>query len=284
VLIGLVVLLVAGAFLISEIRLSREYPVSPVSLALPNSEAALARGSYLTSALVGCRDCHGFDLGGAEFIVDPAIGMIYGPNLTSGRGGIGAVYNDEDWVRAIRHGIGRDNQGLLGIPAGEYMNFTEEDLAAVITVLKSLPPVDREMPASQVGPVGRILMVVGAFPPPSAAVIDHEQPFPDPVPPGGTPEYGEYLASLGCMGCHREDLTGGVIPGTPPEWPPAPDLTQAGKLGNWSEAEFIQSMRTGITPEGTMNPNYMPWTVFTNLSDEDLKALWAFLQNLPDDK
>ena len=67
----------------------------------------------------------------------------------------------------------------------------------------------------------------------------------------------EYLASIACIGCLGTGLAGGAIPGTPPEWPPAINLTPGGNLSQWDEAKFIQ------------------------MSDEDLGSLWAYLQSLP---
>jgi mono/diheme cytochrome c family protein len=278
---ALIVLAVVYVYFASEARLSVVYQVPEQALAIPADQLSLERGRYLATALVGCRDCHGRDFGGAPFITDPAIGMLYGPNLTRGAGGIGADYSDADWVRAIRHGVARNGKGLLGIPAGEYMNFSEADLAAVTAYLKTLPPVDRQMPKSQVGPLGRALLVAGAFPPPAAELIDHNRQLPAAIAPAPTADYGQYLASLGCIGCHRADLTGGVIPGVPPEWPPAPDLTRNGALGSWSEGDFMLAMRAGMAPGGRpLNPDYMPWPVFTNMTDDDLRALWLYLQSI----
>jgi mono/diheme cytochrome c family protein len=282
-LAGLVVLLHAVVYGLSASRLDRTYDIADEQLVIGNDQAIVERGRYLTTAVVGCRDCHGGDLGGAAFMVDPAIGAVYGSNLTGGAGGIGALYSDADWVRAIRHGVGPDGEALLAIPAGEYMNLGEADLAAIIAYLQSLPPVDRTMPGSQMGPVGRALLLAGVFPPPAAEGLDHQRPFPAEVPPGPTAAYGQYLVSLGCAGCHREDMSGGDIPGVPPDWPAAPSLAAGSTISGWSEAEFMRAMRTGNMPDNqTMDPTFMPWPVFANMTDADLQAIWAYLTSLGD--
>jgi mono/diheme cytochrome c family protein len=94
-------------------------------------------------------------------------------------------------------------------------------------------------------------------------------------------EYGRYVAN-GCIGCHGSNFSGGKIPVGPPDWPPASNLTpQAdGRLTKWTEADFIQTLRTARRPDGTeLNP-VMP-RLFGQMDDVELKAIWAFLQTLP---
>lgn len=68
---------------------------------------------------------------------------------------------------------------------------------------------------------------------------------------------------------------------SPPDWPEAANLTPGGALGNWSEADFINTIRTGVNPTGkAINPT-MPWPRYTQMSDEELKALWAHISTVP---
>jgi hypothetical protein len=63
-------------------------------------------------------------------------------------------------------------------------------------------------------------------------------------------EYGRYLVDIsGCRTCHQEQLHGGKHPD--PNSPPVPNLTPAGKIANWPKGEFIHTMRTGVTPDGS---------------------------------
>jgi mono/diheme cytochrome c family protein len=282
-LFALVLVLAGVVFLVSENRLSRKYEITPASIEISDDQASLERGEYLLTALTGCQDCHGHDLGGKVFIDDPLIGAVYGSNLTPGQGSKTAFYSDSDWVRSIRHGVDPDGRVLFAMPSQDFANLNPADLAAVITYLKNLPPVDRQMPESKAGPLSRLLLVAGLFPPPAAEIIDHDSPLPGLIEPGPTAEYGEYLASVACINCHRSDLTGGTIPGVPPDWPPAPNLSLGSSMSTWSEAEFIQVMRSGATPDKRMlNPAYMPWSVFMNQTDSDLQALYTYIQSMPD--
>jgi hypothetical protein len=54
-------------------------------------------------------------------------------------------------------------------------------------------------------------------------------------------------------------------------------------LGNWTEEMFIKSIRTGMHmgAEGRPVLPPMPWPEFRNFTDDDLKAIWAFLQSIP---
>ncbi len=79
-------------------------------------------------------------------------------------------------------------------------------------------------------------------------------------------------------------MSGGVIPGFPADWPPAPNITFGGgsALPTWTEGDFINTIRTGVTPVGKeLRAQYMPWNSYKFMSDDELKAAWAYLQSLP---
>ena len=78
-------------------------------------------------------------------------------NLTSGLGGKGREYTDIDFVRAIRHGIGKDRKSLVIMPSQYFNKFSDEDVGAIVAYLKSLPPVDNEDAHTSLGPLGRII-------------------------------------------------------------------------------------------------------------------------------
>jgi hypothetical protein len=99
--------------------------------------------------------------------------------------------------------------------------------------------------------------------------------------PSPTIAYGKYLAAS-CTGCHHSNFEGGAIPGVPPSWPKAANLTQKGNLRNWKYADFKKTLTTGITPEGKkLNPQYMPWPATAAMNDTELSALFLFLKSLP---
>ena len=279
-LIGLLIVAVVIVYVISSSRINQTYAVPVDAIAIPADEAAIARGEHI-AATRGCADCHGENLGGAVMIDEFPVGLFYATNLTAGPGGVGATYSDEDWVRALRHGLGPDGKPLLFMPSHEFYYLSDEDLGALIAYLKTVPPVDNPPTESSVGPLARVLFLAGQFPLLPAELIDHTAPRPTVPAPGVTAEYGQYLA-VGCTGCHGENGAGGPIPGGPPDWPPAANLTPTGNLANWTEAEFISTLRTGVTPEGhELKAEYMPWPTIGRLTDDELKALWLYLKTLP---
>jgi mono/diheme cytochrome c family protein len=222
----------------------------------------------------GCTDCHGEDLGGELMVDDPALGKIYATNLTRGEGGVGNDYTDEELELAIRHGIDTEGKGLLIMPSQEYFILGDPDLSAIIAYIRSLPPVDRSIPDPN-------LRLIGQLPPMSAEIIDHQAQRPPAPEIEANAVYGEYLAT-GCTGCHGQDFAGGPVPGRPPDFPIASNLTLVGNLAAWDEADFINALRTGVTPEGkVMEPEVMPWPATAQMTDTELRALWAYMQSLP---
>jgi len=198
--------------------------------------------------VLGCVDCHTRDLGGKRFI-DSEAGRLAASNLTHGAGGVGDVYADVDWVRAIRHGVRPTGKPLLVMPSAEFRNISDTDLGHIIAYIKSVPPVDRVPVALQIGLLFRGLFVAGQVPLVSAELIDHTAPVVA-QPPSVSVEYGQYLVAS-CTGCHQANFAGGPLPGQTEDSPPAANLTPAGRLSRWTEADFIQTIRSGVRADGT---------------------------------
>jgi mono/diheme cytochrome c family protein len=274
-LFGLIILALGVIYFITEAQLNKTYAVSVKPVAIPTGNpAAIERGRHLVTTVGFCADCHGKGLAGQTFDDGPLIGRLSVPNLTPGRGGISPSFTDADWVRAIRHGLGQDNKSLVDMPSNYYYTLTDADLGAVIAYLKSLSPIDHEVPETTLGPVVRIFLLQNPSLLP-AQVIDHTGPRPAEPEIGATTEYGQYLATF-CKVCHSPDLSGGAEVGA------GLNLTPGGNLADWSEADFIRTLRTGVTPQGReLDPKLMPWSAVGKLSDDELKAIWLYLQSLP---
>jgi mono/diheme cytochrome c family protein len=278
--LGLVVVALSAVYGASEYRIRKSYEVHPAAVAFQTDEETLARGRHVAT-IRGCVDCHGENLGGKLFIEAPGIGRLYATNLTRGEGGAASTYTVQDFVRAIRHGIGPTGKPLLFMPSHEFYPLSEEDLGALIAYLQHVPPVDGAQPVSSIGPIARTLFLAGQFPLLPAELIDHAAPLPTPPRPGITVEYGEYL-STGCIGCHGSEYGGGKIPGAPPEFPPGANLTphETG-LAGWTEADFFRALREGKRPDGTeLNP-IMPWQLTAQMTDDEIRAMWLYMQSLP---
>lgn len=280
-LVGVAVIAAVVLIVMARSRLNREYDIQVENITIPGDEAALERGQHLVQAVSACGGCHGPDYGGTPFFEDPMIGTVYSSNLTSGEGGIGSTYNDEDWVRAIRHGVRPDGKPMIIMPSQHFYRYSDEDLGAIIAYVQSVPPVDRQSGGRQLTLVANILTSLGAFGPATipAEVIDHDQPHPVPPEPGATEAYGEHLTYVAtCRDCHGAELAGGQAG---PGEPIAPNLTPGGELAQWSEEDFFTLMRSGRTPEGREVDPFMPWRTFSQMNDEELSAIWLYLQSLP---
>jgi mono/diheme cytochrome c family protein len=271
--IGLAVLAVLLLNQRVDARLAQVYQVPGGSLTIPSDQQALERGEHLVRAVYLCELCHGEDLGGQLQFDDPLSGQIVASNLTTGRGGVGALFTAADWERAIRHGVTPEGRPLIEMPSNTFTSIADQDLAAIVGYLLSLPPVDRQLPQRQLGPLYRISVLLDPSLIP-AEVIDHTAPRPPAPEPGITAEYGRYLTRA-CTICHGENLAGGTSAGA------GLDLTSTGNLPDWSEPEFRHALRTGERPRGAaLDPKLMPWQLVGKMTDAELAAVWMYLQTL----
>jgi mono/diheme cytochrome c family protein len=167
------------------------------------------------------------------------------------------------------------------MPSHEFSRLGREDLGDLVAFLKTIAPIAREVPPPRVGPTARFLFLRGELPLVAAERIDHDAPLRHGPKPEVTAEYGEYLAT-GCAGCHGPNLSGGPVPGAPGRWPAASNLTpDPTGLGGWTEEQFTTVLRTGRRPDDRpLNAAYMPWTMTSRMTADELAALWLYFQSL----
>jgi mono/diheme cytochrome c family protein len=254
----------AAVYLVSESRFTQKISVPADSVAVPTDIASVQRGQHVASAVAMCIDCHGPNLAGKVLVDDPAVGRFVAPNLTRGRGG--AALSNDDLIRAIRHGLDPSGRQLLIMPSDQYNRLSDAHLGAIVAYVRSLPAIDTSLPRAEVRPIGRVLFLLGQLPLLASAHIDRAAPRPVPPQPGVSVEYGEYLATVaGCPSCH----------GVPSASTPLADL------GKWSEADFLNVMRTGTRPDGRRLAAAMPWPYFAQMTDDELRAILRFLRAVP---
>lgn len=280
-LIGLIVIAVAGVMAIGYLRFNQTYDIGVSGIEIPADEASVSRGEHLVQAVAHCGYCHGADFSGDYIINNPGKeGIVVAPNLTSGQGGIGASFTDEDWVRALYHGVNDEGRSVIVMPSMFFHAMSREDLTSIVAYMKTVPPVDHVLPQTRPGPL--FYMLIGAGPlagEMSASVIDHKAPFASAPAESATSEYGRYLVTIGqCRACHGSELAGGQASKSAPI---GPNLTPGGELGSWSEEDFVSTLRTGATPHGHHLLDFMPWKFFRNMDDTELRAIWAYLQSQP---
>lgn len=277
-LAGVIVLAMAVVYVVSSRRISKVYTFNDPPIAIPTDSVSIAGGQHFVQAIAKCASCHGDNLAGKVVVEDAIMGRLYSANITRGKGGIGSSYTDADYVRAIRHGVGRNGRPLLTMPTDALYYINDKDLANSIAYLKTVPAVDAVLPAKSVGPLARVLYLTTDFPLVQVEKVPTTGPRPTVVPTGPTREYGDYLATTGsCKSCHLQDLSGGV----PIEKNLlSANLTPTG-IGKWSEADFSKALRNGIRPDGRVLSAAMPWPYARLMTDEEIHALWLYIRSVP---
>jgi mono/diheme cytochrome c family protein len=278
-LVGLILIAALTLFLMGNARINKTYDFPPSNLTIPTDSESMARGEHIAETL--CEGCHSSDLSGINnWFEGGPLGTIDSANLTSGEGGVGQTYTDEDFVRAIRHGIDPEGKPTFMTAVVSTAYLSDEDLASVIAYVKSVPPVDHVTYGKQFTPLAKILFAAGMLPSFPAEVVSHETHVTAPVP-SVTAEYGSYLVDThDCHICHGQNMNGGKFP-DPTIKIITPNLTQGGELGVWTEADFVNTLKTGVTPHGHQLSDNMPWKEFSHMTDDELKAIWMYLQSLP---
>jgi hypothetical protein len=214
---------------------------------IPKAEGpeALARGKHLVESVAACAaaDCHGTNLAGGKTIEAGPLGTVTAPNITSA--GLGGVYTDAELVRLIEHGIKKGGTSLRFMASSELNWFPDEDLAAIIAYVRSVPPVTKANGPFEIAMLGKVLDRQGMFNFDIARKIDHSKIEKAP-PPAPTAAYGKFIAK-GCVGCHGETYGGGPIPGAPPEFAVPVNLTphETG-LPNYKFEEFVGTAKSSI--------------------------------------
>ncbi|MFQ5817623.1 MAG: c-type cytochrome [Terriglobia bacterium] len=258
--------------------------------------ARLERGRYLVENVAKCFLCHSEvdwentgepmpgTKGGGGLIPDEVLPFkVYGPNISPDPETGGGTWTDEQFARAIREGIGNDGRTLFPLMAYPFFRtMSDEDLAAVIAYVRSIPPVRNEVPQTElpeeIKQALEPMPLTGPVPPPD---------FSDPV------QRGAYLAALAeCAACHTPldaqflPLPGMDFSGGQPLKGPWGDVASANitpdpsGISYYDEAFFMKTIRTGRVGGVRELNHIMPWKSFRNMTDEDLKAIFAYLRTL----
>ncbi len=265
------------------------------------TEVRLARGKYLVEGPAACFHCHTeHDFSqpeypiveakkGAGFVMPIAeLNNIAARNITPDpETGLGN-WTDDEIARAIREGVRRDGTALFPVmPYPSFKQMDDEDVASIVVYLRTLTPVRNTVPTRQLP--FPLEYIVKTIPEPLTQ--------PQPSHPAATPEdRGKYLVTLAeCQGCHSAaDDRGQIIaglefgggakfndPGQNGKAVFSMNITQdASGIAHYDEALFIQVLRTGHVTSRMLN-HIMPFSFFRNMTDEDLRDIWAFIKSRP---
>jgi mono/diheme cytochrome c family protein len=280
-LVGLIIVAVAVLYSMGNARLNKKYNFPSSNITIPTDAASIEYGKHRAETL--CEGCHGPDLSGIEkwFNAGP-LGTVDSANLTSGDGGMGREFKtDQDYVNAIRHGIGSDGLPIFMPAVVSTAHLSDEDLGAIIAYVKSVPPVDHKTNGHQFKPLALILLAAGKLGKLPVESVSHDIHVTAPAR-GVSVEYGGYLMDTNdCHVCHGPQLNGGPFP-DPTITLISPNLTPGGEVGAWTEEQFINTIRTGTTPGGhQLDAKHMPWDIYKLMTDDELKAIFMYLHTIP---
>jgi mono/diheme cytochrome c family protein len=275
----------------------RQRPLRDVKF--ERTEERRKRGEYLSQSVLGCFRCHsdrawnapgappvtGKEGSGHVFTEDGRPWLV-APNITSDAETGNGRWTDDMIARAIREGIGHDGRMLHPqMWYGAFHDLSDEDVASVVVYLRSLPAIHNPLPQTRI-PFGRRINYANL-----------PQPITGPVPSpdqSDAVKRGEYLANIAdCAGCHTSwyhpdapifaKLFGGgnAIAGPNGTVIVSPNITSdASGISYYDEPLFISAMRTGHVRARVLNP-VMPWWWYGKLTDDDLKAVFAYLRAQP---
>jgi mono/diheme cytochrome c family protein len=257
-----------------------------------------ARGKYLVENEAACVDCHsphdwtkhdspipeGMEGAGEDFsILQGLPGHVVAPNLTPDKETGSGSWSDDALARAIREGIGHDGRALFPMmPYEAYRHLSDEDLASIIVFLRSLLPVRNPLPKTEI--IFPVKYLMRSTPEPITAPVSAPD-LSDPV------KRGAFLVTIaGCRDCHTPmdrgaplpnmDLAGGQIFDGPWGRVATANLTpDPSGIPYYDEALFLQVMRTGYVRARVIN-QIMPWRQFSGMTDDDLKAIFAYLKTV----
>lgn len=252
---------------------SRVHAIPAIAARAEATPTTLERGRHLATTLGGCADCHAANFGG-RVMEENAVVRLAPPNITPA--GVVRGYSDSDWYRALLHGVNPRGKNLVMMPSKELRTFSDADILAIIAYIKSVPPVAAQPPPSRVSALGQIVLGLSGENLWAANVIDHaESRAGKTTPSGETVAHGDYLIGV-CKGCHGADLRGGLRHG-PPDAPLSANISPPA-MAKWSRDQLQQLLRTGKRPDGTSVSDAMPWRAFSQVTDEELTAMWLALR------
>lgn len=259
---GACALAVGGAFAVSEAMIRWPVDKPQVTLTAATDPGAVTRGRRVAK-LNGCHDCHGQQLEGLLFHDEMPIIRAWGPNLSRTL----AQQSDADLDRAVRHGVAADGRRLWIMPSSAFAHLSDQEMADLTAYLRTYKPTGERQPRFQIGPVGRLGVLLGKF-----------KSEPDAIAANGAlkledlgPEHalGRQVARA-CVECHGQKLEGGGILKSP----------NLNMVASYDPADFERLLRSGVAA-GDRQVGLMSQVApvrFNALSSQEIAALQAYLK------
>jgi len=300
-IVALLVLLVLGAITAVGWQIVLGPDARPVSSEkFEATEARLARGKYLVEGPAACFHCHtDHDFSNPEYPIIqakkgagwvmpiPELNNIASRNITPDpETGIGS-WTDDEVARAIREGVRKDGTALFPVmPYPAFASMDDEDVKSIVVYLRTIPAVKNIVPTRQLP--GPLEYIVKTIPKPLMT--------PQPSHAASTPvERGKYLVTIATCGiCHTATDAQGLPlpgmgfggggsfddPGTKTKVFSLNITQDPSGIAHYDESLFIQTLRTGQVTSRLVN-HIMPFEFLRNMTDEDLRDIFAFIKSVP---
>ncbi|MGC6386354.1 cytochrome c [Ewingella sp. S1.OA.A_B6] len=269
--------------------------LSGVTLASDN-RAELARQGKQVATAADCQACHTHPEGGQPFAGGYAIhspmGTIFTTNITPSKAfGIGN-YTEEQFARAVRQGVRPDGKNLYpAMPYTSYSHMSDQDINAMYAYFQQdVKPV--ETPTEETAlpfPFNMRIAMAGW----NMMYLD-SAPFKPDASKSAEWNRGAYLVNGAghCDTCHTprnlmmgsvsdKPLAGGMVG---PWYAPNISSDPVSGIGNWSQAQLVEYLKTGRTAGKNQAAGGMAEAVQNSLQympNEDLNAIAFYLKNSP---
>jgi mono/diheme cytochrome c family protein len=294
----ILLLIIAGLYITVEARQNLSFDAPYPSITATTDSATIARGKQLVFGPAHCANCHVPESGAAAVLRGETvplsgglafklpIGTLYTRNLTPDKTGIGSM-TDAEVARVLRYGVNKRGNALFDFMP--FHNTSDDDLTAIISYLRSQPPIQNRVPVNDFNLLGKAVRAFVIKP------AGPDGPVLKSIKADSSTAYGKYLASsvANCRGCHTnrdlmtgafigEEFAGGLKFDTETDSGKysltTPNLTPdaTGRLYGWTQDQFIARFRMGRIIKET----HMPWGPFSRMSDDELKAIYKFLQTV----
>lgn len=302
--IALAVLVAIGALAAGYVKFVLPDIEEASYVTIERTPQRIERGKYLATHVAVCLDCHSKrqwnfysgpmaneEIGGGGEVFNREMGfpgVFYAPNVTPYALG---AWSDGEILRSITTGVDKDGKALFPLMAyHRFGRMAEEDVYSIVAYLRTLAPVEKNVPESEVDfPVSILINTM-----PAEADFQVLPDVKDKV------QYGKYLANAaGCVDCHSKTDKGAVVAGT--EFgggmefkQPAGIITSTNitfdketGIGNWSKESFVARFKmyagkdykpVGVGKNDVNTP--MPWTMYAGMKDSDLEAIYAYLKSI----
>lgn len=303
ILVSVIVLVIVGV--ITYVSTALPNVGEPEELKIEVTTEMLERGKYLAENVSGCIDCHSIrdfskwagpikeeSKGGGGELWSEEMGLpgnIYSRNITPFALG---DWTDGEIYRAITAGVNKDGKALFPLmPYHSYGKADKKDIFAIIAYIKTLEPNNNVPPKSELNfPMN---LIVNLIPQKGEQLMK-----PNPT---NKVEQGKYITTIAaCADCHTPMEKGEYIEGMKfaggMEFPfPNGDINRSANLtpdketgiGNLSEEQFVSMFKSYADSnyvirdlkKGEVNTQ-MPWLVYKNMKEDDLKAIYSYLMTL----